>query len=63
MEWLAGLVMAVAGLFGVRGIISANQKRKREQARRNAHSFTPPNVHGGPREASKKDAKAKGWIK
>ena len=42
---------------------SAAHKKKLEKARRDAHNFVAPNIHGGPREASKKDLKSKGWIK
>jgi hypothetical protein len=39
------------------------QKKEYEQARRNAHSFKPPNVHGSAGVASKDDARRKGWLK
>jgi len=63
MEFLAGLCVVIGSLIGVRVAVSAEQKRKREKALRDAHTFTPPNVHGNAGEASKQDARAKGWLK
>lgn len=60
---LAGLVLAVLGFLALLAVRREGQKRKRMKALRDAHRFTPPNVHGSAGQASKKDAKAKGWLK
>ncbi len=48
--WLLGIIAEIYG------------KGDRERARRKAHTFDPPNVHGNAGNASRKDAKRQGWV-
>lgn len=53
----------IALLICWRVYIRAGQKKKYEKARRAAHDFRPPNVHGSAGVAPKDDARRKGWLK
>jgi hypothetical protein len=57
------ILLFIAVVVGLHYWGKARQKRKYLKARRDAHNPIMPNIHGGSREASKEDAKAKGWLK
>jgi hypothetical protein len=54
--------LALVVFIAIRIAVGMDRKKKLEKARRDAHTFNPPNVHGNAGEVSKKDARSKGWI-
>lgn len=60
--WL-GLIFLVGFAIVWRIVAGIRSRRQYREAKRAAHDFKPPNVHGSAGVASKDDARRKGWLK
>lgn len=59
---LGGIAFCFLALVVIVAAMNADRKRRHTQAQRDAHGYSPRNVHGNAGYASKKDAQRKGWI-